>query len=396
MPRFGLLLVGIMLLAACGGGSSDNQADTISTVSASSAQVPTGTSVATTKPDVTSVVTISATPESVTLDANAITMGLQTAGLPLSDVIVYNETTDPNNLLGRPNGYLSKTAFKDSRCTQDDSDPGGIENGGGIEVFADHAGAKARADYIQSLAKASHLLNEYDYVAGAALLRLSTQLTPTQADEYKTAFEKIVGQDATAEVATTAATPASQPTTVATSAPIAGLPTEDDLKPLMLTLSDMPVGWTTWNDDSGDDSSSPLCGHPGDSGINQVKTSVDFKKSDFGPFFSETLAVFKKGDAEQWMDQFKAKLTCNEDTITGDDGTPTPVELSPLSFPKIGDDTFALRMTADTGILGSYVVDAIYVRVGNKVIGILNLQLGAVDSDLTQSLTQLAVDRVKQ
>jgi len=207
MKRLGLILVGIMLLAACGGGASDNQAETISTatlasnaastvtpsqtVSVAVAASPTSTPTPTGTPE---IATSTSTPASATLDANAITTQLQAAGLPMSDVIVYDETTDPNNLLGRPNGYLSKTAFKDSRCTQDDTDPGGIENGGGIEVFPDHSGAQARADYIQTIAKASPLLNEYDYVAGNALLRLSTQLAPTQANEYKAAFEKVVGQ----------------------------------------------------------------------------------------------------------------------------------------------------------------------------------------------------------
>lgn len=186
-------------------------------------------------------------------------------------------------------------------------------------------------------------------------------------------------------------------TPIVTSAdtPVAGLESEAELKTKLLTLSDMPVGWTT-APSTPDDKSSPLCGHPGASGIDQVRATADYKKSDLGPFVSETLATFHKGDAARWLTEFRAKFTCTTDTISGNDGTPTTFQYAPLSFPKIGDDTYALRMTTDTGLLGSIVIDAVYVRVGDRVINILNTQFGSVDSELTQKLTQIAVERARQ
>lgn len=109
---------------------------------------------------------------------------LQARGLPITGVIAYNATTDPNHLLGRPNGYLSKVAWQDTRLSQtgQSADPGGVEWGGSIEVFRDHTMALARANYIGALEQASPLFgSEYDYILGPVLMRISGTLTPAQA-----------------------------------------------------------------------------------------------------------------------------------------------------------------------------------------------------------------------
>ncbi|MFF4903086.1 hypothetical protein [Streptomyces sp. NPDC001068] len=97
---------------------------------------------------------------------------------------------DPNHLLGRPNQYTSKITFTDTRIKTSDvegSDKGDVDRGGAIEVFADGAGAQARAEYIQTVTKSMPALSEYDYVHGTVLVRVSHYLTPTQAAGYKTA-----------------------------------------------------------------------------------------------------------------------------------------------------------------------------------------------------------------
>ncbi|WP_405879445.1 hypothetical protein OG762_12825 [Streptomyces sp. NBC_01136] len=99
---------------------------------------------------------------------------------------------DPNHLLGRPNQYTSKTTFTDSRIAAADvsgTQPGDVDRGGAIEVFADPAGAKARAAYIQSIAKAMPAVAEYDYVHGTVVVRVSHYLTPAQTAAYKTAVD---------------------------------------------------------------------------------------------------------------------------------------------------------------------------------------------------------------
>jgi len=199
----------------------------------------------------------------------------------------------------------------------------------------------------------------------------------------------------TTSSAATIATATPMPTTAVTATEaVKGLPSKEEVASKLLTLSDMPTGWTTSGSSSDSSNTSTLCGSSNDSGISQVKADADFKKGELGPYATEILAAFKSGDAEAWMKQFKAKFTCSEDTEISD-GTPTTFHYSALSFPNLGDETFAIRMTTDAGILGEADVDVVYVRVGNDVLSVLNIGIRSVDSDLTQTLTQKAVDRVR-
>lgn len=112
-------------------------------------------------------------------------------GLAVTQVTVYTPTTDPNHLMGRQGEYTSKTAWVDPVANQvqsgdPSSDPGGIEHGGGIEAFATVSDAEARLSYLQGFRPPFG--DGYDYLLGTAILRLSYDLTPSQAATYKTAF----------------------------------------------------------------------------------------------------------------------------------------------------------------------------------------------------------------
>lgn len=110
--------------------------------------------------------------------------------------VVITAETDPNHLLGRPGGYTSKATFVDSRIDPSgvlDPMPGSVDIGSSVEVFDDASGAERRAEYIRSIGEAAPVLTEYDYVAGSVLLRVSGELTPTQAAEYEAALTAAVG-----------------------------------------------------------------------------------------------------------------------------------------------------------------------------------------------------------
>jgi hypothetical protein len=68
--------------------------------------------------------------------------------------------------------------------------------GGGIEVFPTAAGAKARADYIQSVRTGGAFLGtEWDYRIGdgRTLLRISGEMTSKQAKQYRDVAAKLAG-----------------------------------------------------------------------------------------------------------------------------------------------------------------------------------------------------------
>jgi hypothetical protein len=119
--------------------------------------------------------------------AAAVVDALKAAGLPVTLTVDYDEASDPNDLMGRPGGYVDKVAFRDSRAEADPDH--GIGEGGSVELFDDAADAVARAEYVRRIAKSSPLFAEYTYVAGGVVLRVSRELTPTQAREYEAALK---------------------------------------------------------------------------------------------------------------------------------------------------------------------------------------------------------------
>lgn len=106
----------------------------------------------------------------------------------------YTADTDPNQLLGKPNGYLSEATFTDNRISPADTAgvrPGSVQRGGSVEVFADAASATIRQQRLGKLERDAPLPSrEYMFTDGPALLRLSGRLTPGQAAEYAAAFRR--------------------------------------------------------------------------------------------------------------------------------------------------------------------------------------------------------------
>lgn len=106
----------------------------------------------------------------------------------ITNIIVYDEKTDKNKLLGRPNQYISKVNFADSNIEQIDNEH---PNGGSIETFNKVSDLKTRKQYIESIIKTSPNFTEYMFVNGNYLLRLSKDLPRDQVDKYKEAFMSI-------------------------------------------------------------------------------------------------------------------------------------------------------------------------------------------------------------
>lgn len=105
--------------------------------------------------------------------------------------VVFTAETDPNNLLGRPNGYTSKASFTDSRVNSEDvidTREGAVDPGGSVEVFADEQAAQNRLKFIQAMTAGVPAFTEYGYVSGSVLVRVSKSLTPEQAAEYERAL----------------------------------------------------------------------------------------------------------------------------------------------------------------------------------------------------------------
>jgi len=115
------------------------------------------------------------------LTADDITKALEGNGLGASKVIVYDENTDPNKLLGRPGQYTVKVNWT---VAGDEAS---------IEVFPDMGAAKDRAAYVDRIGKAAPMLLQYVYTNAQrlAVLRLPRALAPSKANEWKIWFDKL-------------------------------------------------------------------------------------------------------------------------------------------------------------------------------------------------------------
>ena len=128
------------------------------------------------------------------MNASQIAETLKASGLPVGDIQAFDETSDPNGLLGRPNEYTSKAHFLDTRVHDEygrDWVNGHINTdyGGTIEVFENTADAQKRANYLQSLYDNGLSFGKmYLYRKGTVVLRVGYELTPSQASEYEAAF----------------------------------------------------------------------------------------------------------------------------------------------------------------------------------------------------------------
>lgn len=122
--------------------------------------------------------------------SGGIVRALKAHGLPIGQITVFDASTDPAHLLGRPGYYTGKAAFGDTRVKKS-HDPSDFGAGGGVELFADAGQAKRRVDFMRSLATSSAAFDEYNYRRGRVYLRISTELAPAQAHQYEVALNEL-------------------------------------------------------------------------------------------------------------------------------------------------------------------------------------------------------------
>ncbi|MCF8018173.1 MAG: hypothetical protein K9L62_02120 [Vallitaleaceae bacterium] len=120
--------------------------------------------------------------------ANDLVTGLKDEDLPIGEIMIYRADNDPNEMLGRPNQYISKVNFEDTRVEQVVD---GDLAGGSIEVFSNGEDLTTRVNYLKSVFEQYPVFTEYLYIKGNYLLRLNASLTPEQAEQYEVVFNKL-------------------------------------------------------------------------------------------------------------------------------------------------------------------------------------------------------------
>lgn len=104
------------------------------------------------------------------------------------EAITIDEDNDPNDLIGRPNGYDAAVVLKDPRVEDCGSDLG-VDCGATIEEWDDADAAENRSEYIKGLQSGSSIFgSEYHYLVGNVLVRVTGELKPSEAEEYEEAL----------------------------------------------------------------------------------------------------------------------------------------------------------------------------------------------------------------
>lgn len=110
------------------------------------------------------------------------------------ETIIYTEETDPNEKLGRPDNYIGKADFEDTRCEQ----LGEYYTGGTFEYFSSEKNCDSRHEYLLKLSDPSlgaFGVNQYIYKYSTVILRVDYDLTPEQAEEYRDAMTAYLGEE---------------------------------------------------------------------------------------------------------------------------------------------------------------------------------------------------------
>lgn len=198
----------------------------------------------------------------------------------------------------------------------------------------------------------------------------------------------------TVEPTTTTASPAATTTTTTVSLDPSTI-TQEQLQSTLLTLDDMPPGFSPMASDPSDDSS--LCdGHdPGSEVPELLKTEAQFAQNpNTGPVIGSAAATYASEDeAARFMEALLAGAQACPGPFPApaDDGT--MISIAPLSFDAYGDETIALRFTFEGGLL-PVTADVIYVRSGPALFQIGEITtVGGADIEQLQALVETQLER---
>ena len=137
-------------------------------------------------PAATDTPTPTPTPTPLPASATELAELLRTQIPSITQILTITEDNDPNDLIGRPNGYIDAVIIYDSNvaCTEP-----GASCGATLEIWSDRATATARSEYIQGILTESPALGtEYNFLSGVALLRVDGDIKPSVAATYEAAL----------------------------------------------------------------------------------------------------------------------------------------------------------------------------------------------------------------
>ena len=168
---------------------------------------------------------------------------------------------------------------------------------------------------------------------------------------------------------------------------------EEDLTSALLTVEDMPSGWTI--DDNVDDAIQVCNAALFDELIDpDAEAKRHFTTGETGPFLTQHLAALEyEDDAIDGIDRIREAFGCGEWT---DASSGTTWTISETTFPDLGDETAAYHVSS-TGTDGVPTNGtAVVIRDGGVILLVVHVALGELDSSVTEELTREAFDKARE
>jgi hypothetical protein len=176
--------------------------------------------------------------------------------------------------------------------------------------------------------------------------------------------------------------------------------TQRQLESALLTVEDMPTGWSV---DTSEDSDSEDVVEPAECGAlfetldkapdPVAKAEAAFTAGGLGPFLEHGVTSFEESTADQLDLVVDTLNQCPEFSSTDAEGVTTEFTTAPLSFPNLGDRTLALRFQGSTGGI-DVVVDALFIAIGSNGISIVVGGLVPMEGQELESIATTAVEKL--
>lgn len=167
--------------------------------------------------------------------------------------------------------------------------------------------------------------------------------------------------------------------------------TDEEAESALPQVSSLPTGWSvdpedSLNDDSEDDSEAKIEPEKcqdimGDLEDDQEdeptsKASRTYSAGMMGPFMGVEISSFAdKVPDDSFSKVLDALSACPEFTST-EDGESTTFKTSSLSFPNLGEESAAIRMSATTAEM-PVGLDFVFIRAGHNIVTISHATVGA-------------------
>jgi hypothetical protein len=166
----------------------------------------------------------------------------------------------------------------------------------------------------------------------------------------------------------------------------------------LLTVDDLPTGWSEAPELTEDDEESgaaELCADVVGPDLDVPNAERGFKAGDLGPFLLHAVAIVD--DEAQARDVMSRFTTCIQDPPAAGGFT-----VAPLSFPSLGDETVAARLSLDAQSSeddgGGFpaTVDLAMIRQGRLVTIVAGIGVfEAVDPQVLEGAARVAAERLE-